>query len=52
MKLMKLIFSKIFLFIDRDVSSLCRELVNISSANIKLSKIKLSKIIQPGRFLD
>ena len=38
-------------FPNRQVSSLCKAFANHSSADIKLSKTQLSKIIQSGRFL-
>ena len=39
------------LFTDRHVSRLCKAFANDSSANIKLSKTKLSKTAQLGRFI-
>ena len=40
-----------FLLTDRQVSSLCKSFACHSSADIKLSKTQLSKIIQSGGFL-
>ena len=37
---------------NRQVSNLCKTFVNHSSTNIKLSKSKLSKMIQSGGFLS
>lgn len=37
---------------DRQVASLCRVFANTFSANIKLSKTQLCKIIQLGRLVD
>ena len=39
------------LLTDRQVSKLCKAFANNSSANIKLSKTQISKIVQSGRFL-
>ena len=41
-----------FLIIDRQVSHLLNAFVNNSSIDIKLSKTKLSKMIQLGAFLS
>ena len=43
--------NKLFLN-DGQVSKFCKAFVNNSSANIKLSKTQLSKILQSGGFLD
>ena len=40
------------LLTNRQVSNLCKAFPNNSSANIKLSKSQLSKMIQSGGFLD
>ena len=40
------------LLTNTQVSNLCKAFANNSSANIKLSKTQLSKIIQSGRFLE
>ena len=40
------------LLTDRQVSSLCKSFANNSSADIKLSKTQLSKMIQSGGFLS
>ena len=40
------------LLTDRQVSSLRQSFANNSSADIKLSKTQLSKMIQPGRSLS
>ena len=40
------------LLTDRQVSSLRKSFANHSSANIKLSKTQLSKMIQSGEFLS
>ena len=39
------------LLTDRQVSKLCKAFANNSSANIKLSKTQISKIVQSGQFL-
>ena len=39
------------LLTNRQVSNLCKAFVNNSSADSKLSKTQLSKMIQSGRFL-
>ena len=39
------------LLTDRQVSKLCKAFANNSSANIKLSKTQISKIVQSGWFL-
>ena len=39
------------LLTDRQDANLCKAFANNSSANIKLSKIQLSKIVQSGIFL-
>ena len=39
------------LLTDTQVSSICKSFANDSSANIKLSKTQLSKIVQLGEFL-
>ena len=39
------------LLTDRQISSLCKRFANSSSANIKLSKTRLSSIIQSSGFL-
>ena len=41
-----------FLLTDRKVSNLRKSFVNNSSADIKLSKTQLSKMIQSGAFLS
>ena len=40
------------LLTNRQVTNLCKAFANNSSANIKLSKTHLSKIVQLGGFLD
>ena len=40
------------LLTDRQVSNLCKSFANHSSADMKLSKTKLSKMIQSGGFLS
>ena len=40
------------LLINRQVLSICKSFVNNSSADIKLSKTQLSKMIQSGGFLN
>ena len=40
------------LLTNRQVSNLLKAFANYSSANIKLSKTQLSKMVQPGGFLD
>ena len=45
-------FSHELLLTDRQVSSLRKSFANHSSANIKLSKTQLSKMIQSGEFLS
>ena len=40
------------LLTDRQVSNIRKSFANNSSADIKLSKIQLSKMIQSGRFLS
>ena len=40
------------LLTDRQVSRVCRAFLNNWSANIKISKTLLSKIVQSGRYLD
>ena len=40
------------LLTDRQVSKLYKSFANNSSANVKLSKTQLSKLVQSGRFLD
>ena len=40
------------LLTNRQVSNLCKTFANHSSANIKLSKTQLSKMIKSGRFFD
>ena len=47
---MKLIFLKLLLT-NRQVSNLCKAFANQLSADIKLSKTQLSKMIQSGGFL-
>ena len=44
-------FSHKLLLTNRQVSSLCKAFANHLSANIKLSKTQLSKMIQSGGFL-
>ena len=41
-----------FLLTDRQASNLCKSFANHSSADIKLSKRQLSKMIQSGGFLN
>ena len=45
-------FAHELLLTDRQVSSLRKSFANNSSADIKLSKTELSKMIQSGRFLS
>ena len=40
-----------FLLANRQVSNLCKTFANYLSANIKLSKTQLSKMMQSGRIL-
>ena len=48
---MKLIFSHQLLLTNTQISNLLKAFANNSSANIKLSKTQLSRMIQSGEFL-
>ena len=45
-------FTHNFLLTNRQLSNLCKDFANYLSADIKLSKTQLSKMIQSGGFFD